>query len=129
MPSENVGLHVKTEQPIGAPSAPGAPAPGEPAAPGAGRPAPPVTPPGGAKRRKKRRRPVRRRFGAASPKERTWRMWCHDVDTLLHELVKNPQLNRLSATKIVSRAEELADAYHAMQERRRPEGVKFDGRY
>jgi hypothetical protein len=80
-------------------------------------------------RKKKRRvskpRRVRslRRF-SFSPAERAWRTWSHDFDTLLHQLVKNPALVRVPPVKIIARAEAFADAYRAMQVRRRPKGVK-----
>jgi hypothetical protein len=61
----------------------------------------------------------RRRF---DPEVRRWNLWCHDLDTLLHELVKNPALAEVPAVELVARAEAFADALHNMQDRRRPEG-------
>jgi hypothetical protein len=72
------------------------------------------------------KRKIRRRYGrrySLSPKEHEWRLWCHDVDTLMHEMVKNPALTKMSPEKIIARAEAFADAYRAMQDRRRPAGV------
>jgi hypothetical protein len=57
-----------------------------------------------------------------SAEERKWRLWVHDVDTLLHEMVKNPAHNETPP----ARAEAFADAYHAMQDRRRPASLEED---
>lgn len=54
---------------------------------------------------------------------RQWRQWNHDLDTLLHELVKNPALADADPAMLVARAEAFADALRAMQDRRRPPGV------
>src|SRR5260370_27956466 len=81
--------------------------------------------------RKKRRSPARRRyrFGfVSSPEARKWRLWCHDVDTLLHAMVKNPSMQQMTPKKVIALAEAFADEYHAMQDRRRPEGVDPEDR-
>jgi hypothetical protein len=82
-----------------------------------------------AKKKKPRRRyyrtvRVRHRWG--SPEERKWLLWVHDVDTLLHEMVKNPAHNETPPDELVARAEAFADAYHAMQDRRRPASLEAD---
>ena len=59
-------------------------------------------------------------------KERAWWSWNHDLDSLLHELVKNPELVSLSPVDLVDRAAEFADALHNLLDRRRPPGVKYD---
>lgn len=71
------------------------------------------------KKAKKRGYRVRPRF-LQSPIERRWRLWNHDVDTLLHEMVKNPGYINTAPEELIARAEAFADAYHAMQARRRP---------
>ena len=74
----------------------------------------------------------RRRFGRfwqLDDKERRWYSWNHDLDTILHELVKNPGLADVAVEDILLRAEQFADQLHALQDRRRPPGVKYDGRY
>lgn len=82
-----------------------------------------------AKKKKSRKRNYvrirsRRRWG--SPEERKWRLWVHDVDTLLHEMVKNPAHHDASPRDLIDRAEAFADAYHAMQDRRRPASLDED---
>ena len=85
------------------------------------------------KKKKKRVRTVaryrRRRHRMIRPVERVWISWNHDVDTILHELVKNPSINKIAPKDIVARAEAFADALHELQNRRRPKGVTWDGRY
>jgi hypothetical protein len=66
----------------------------------------------------------RRRWG--STEERKWRLWVHDVDTLLHEMVKNPAYYATPPEELIARAEQFADAYHVMQDRRRPAGLEDD---
>jgi hypothetical protein len=75
------------------------------------------------KRPRIRYRGKRRFFVDASPAERRWRVWVHDVDTLLHELVRNPALAEHEPSLLVARAEAFADAYQALQDRRRPPGM------
>jgi hypothetical protein len=65
----------------------------------------------------------RRRF---DPDVRRWHQWCHDLDTLLHELVKNPALADVEPAILVARAEAFADALEAMQNRRRPLSVSAE---
>jgi len=69
---------------------------------------------------------LRRRFSKMGLKERAWWSWNHDLDSLLHELVKNPELVSLSPVDLVDRAAEFADALHNLLDRRRPPGVKYD---
>lgn len=57
------------------------------------------------------------------PDYRWWRTWTHDLDTILHELVKNPALATLEPSAVLERAEAFADAYEALQARRRPASV------
>jgi hypothetical protein len=84
----------------------------------------------GGKVRKKRRRRTRSRYRRRGRffdepvAQRAWRIWSHDFDTILHELVKNPAFARMTPKKLIARAEAVADAYKAMQDRRRPEGVE-----
>jgi hypothetical protein len=82
-----------------------------------------------AKKKKKAKvsiRYVRMRRRWATPEERKWHLWMHDVDTLLHEMVKNQTYQAYPADDLVARAEAFADAYHAMQDRRRPPGLEDD---
>lgn len=73
-------------------------------------------------RRTLRRVPrYRRRF--FTPVERDWRMWNHDFDTILHEFVKNPAVNKLDPKKLVARAAAFADAMAEVQRARRPKGA------
>jgi hypothetical protein len=65
-----------------------------------------------------------RRFG--SPEERAWRLYLHDFDTLLHELVRNTALADLDPKAIIAKCEAFADAYTAMKDRRRPPSVPND---
>lgn len=83
------------------------------------------------KKRKRHRRLVRVRFRrfAGSPVEREWYVFNHDLDVILHELVKNPALASIKPAAIVKRAEDFVDALHALQAKRRPKGVAYDGRY
>jgi len=84
------------------------------------------------KARKKKRKGFRRyrgRLSAMSTAERDWSTWNHDFDTILHELVKNPLVNRIAPKTIVKRAEQFADAMLETQNRRRPKGVKSNGRF
>jgi hypothetical protein len=78
------------------------------------------------KKKKGRKRYVIRRRRWGSSEERKWRLWVHDVDTLLHEMVKNPAHHDTAPENLIARAEAFADAYHAMQNRRRPEGLEED---
>lgn len=85
------------------------------------------------KKAKAKARPKRRyryvriaRRGRGSPLERRWRLWNHDVDTLLHEMVKNPAHVSTPPEELIARAEAFADAYHAMQSRRRPPSLDPD---
>jgi hypothetical protein len=82
----------------------------------------------GGKRKKRRRRRIsyyrRGRFHDEPVAQRAWRIWSHDFDTILHELVKNPAFARMTPKKLIARAEMVADAYKAMQDRRRPAGVE-----
>lgn len=64
-----------------------------------------------------------------TPAGRDWIMWNHDFDTILHELVKNPQLADVAAVDVVERAVQFADAIRKVQTERRPAGVDFDGRF
>jgi hypothetical protein len=61
-----------------------------------------------------------------TPAEAKWRLWNHDLDSILHELVKNPALSTSSPEEIIALAERFADAYRAMIERRRPSDVPDD---
>lgn len=74
--------------------------------------------------RKHRRHGYTRRGSDYSPITQAWRIWCHDVDTFFHELVKAPSLQKAPPARIIARAEAFADAYRAMQDRRRPEGAE-----
>lgn len=49
-----------------------------------------------------------------------WRLWNHDLDTILHELVKNPALSTTDPTELVARAVAFADALRHAQDARRP---------
>jgi hypothetical protein len=66
---------------------------------------------------KLRRRRYRRRF---DPEVRSWNLWNHDLDTLLHEIVKNPALAEIEPEVLIARAERFVDALWALQDRRRP---------
>lgn len=84
-----------------------------------------------AAKKKKAKKPARRRVRYQyrmrrfrSPEERRWDLWSHDVDTLLHQMVKNPAYHDIEASELVAKAEAFADAYHAMQDRRRPPGLE-----
>lgn len=72
---------------------------------------------------KKRKRPRGRYFRRRSPERRAWSLFMHDVDTLLHQLVRNPELALANPTELVARAEAFADALHALSQRRRPPGL------
>jgi hypothetical protein len=75
------------------------------------------------RRRKYKSRRLRRHFDR-SPEARLWRLWTHDVDTLLHSMVKNPDMVKVfTPAQLVAKAEAFADAYHAMQARRRPASI------
>lgn len=63
---------------------------------------------------------VKRRRMQFDPKVRRWHLWNHDLDTLLHELVKNPELANVDPKVIVERAAAFADALRELQDRRRP---------
>lgn len=84
------------------------------------------------KKGKKRRRSlhsgraVRFRRLRQNPVWRKWYRWSHDLDTILHELVKNPALADVDPKDIIARAEAFADAYCEMQTRRRPRGIPDD---
>lgn len=89
-----------------------------------------------AKKKKGRPRPkyksrrLRQRLYKSTEAARTWRMWCHDVDTLLHAMVQQPGVMKVSPTALIAKAEAFADAYYAMQMRRRPaELTPDDDRY
>ena len=83
-----------------------------------------------ARKKKKRKHYYRiRHHRVHRPEERVWMSWNHDVDTILHELVKNPKFSEMAPKDIVARAEAFADALHELQNRRRPKGVTYDGRY
>lgn len=82
-----------------------------------------------AKKKAKKVRPRRkyRRFRRFhTPGEHRWRLWTHDLDTLLHELVKNPRLHNADPGKLVARAAAFADALRAMQDTRRPKNLSAD---
>jgi hypothetical protein len=79
--------------------------------------------------KKKRRRYRRRRGRPMNTAERDWYTWNHDFDTILHELVKNPIVNRIAPKTLVKRAEQFADAMLETQNRRKPPGVKSNGRF
>jgi hypothetical protein len=83
-------------------------------------------------KKKSRMRSRRRRSryrDRTSQAERDWQTWNHDFDTMLHQLVKNKEVNKLAPKTIVKRAEQFADAMLETQNRRRPEGVKSSGRW
>ena len=90
-----------------------------------------------AKTRKRKRlvRPVRRhryrRFHEMSHKERAWRVWNHDLDTLMHQAVKNPALAKLTPAHFIKRMVDTVDELHRVQAERRPSGYGLDrdGRY
>lgn len=75
---------------------------------------------------KRRRRTRYRRFLQRSPAQRAWLVWNHDLDTFLHELIKNPAMASIDPKEIVARAEAFADAVRELQDRRRPAGVPKD---
>lgn len=75
---------------------------------------------------KKRKRPRGRYFKLSrrrSPERRAWNLFMHDVDTLLHQLVRNPEHALANPAELVARAEAFADALHALSQRRRPPGL------
>jgi hypothetical protein len=73
-----------------------------------------------------RARRKRRRALMNDPVVRRWNLWNHDLDTMLHELVKNPALATVDPRAIVARAADFADALREMQDQRRPPGVPSD---
>ena len=89
----------------------------------------PVVKKAGKKKRRKASRYRRRRGRLMNTAERDWYTWNHDFDTILHELVKNPLVNRIAPKTLVKRAEQFADAMLETQNRRKPPGVKSSGRF
>lgn len=78
------------------------------------------------KRRPRVRILMRRRFLDLPPEHRRFRLWCHDLDTILHEYLKNPAIIGTAPEEIVKIAARFADAYRAEQEARKPEGMRFE---
>ena len=86
-----------------------------------------------AAKKKRRRKPTpylrhlrRHERRLADPVFRKWNRWSHDLDTILHQLVRNPALANADPKDIIARAEAFADAYEEMQARRRPPSVPDD---
>lgn len=80
--------------------------------------------------RPRRRRRYYRRVILNMPKgAQAWRRWNHDLDTLLHQLVRNPAILKMPPKKLIALAEKFADEYLAMQDRRRPANIdpEWDG--
>jgi hypothetical protein len=80
----------------------------------------------------KRRKPRIHRLGRYVPArtldEYNWRIWNHDLDAILHEMVKNPAVFDVDPVALVERAAAFADALRALQEKRRPASVPPDFR-
>jgi hypothetical protein len=61
-----------------------------------------------------------RRLRFRDPVHRKWNLWRHDLDTLLHQLVRNPALVDVRPHDLIKRAVEFADSYHSILDARRP---------
>lgn len=74
---------------------------------------------------------VRRRYHRIrmrTPVEQKWWAWNHDLDTMLHQLVRCDALAKEKPEKVVARAAAFADALHALQEKKREEmGMRSKG--
>lgn len=84
------------------------------------------------RRLRKHRARARRSRLRRNPREAKWASWNHDLDTILHELVRNEGIvhrdehgtSFVPAKLVIQYAEQYADELHALQERRRPRGLK-----
>lgn len=71
----------------------------------------------------RRRRRERWIASRCNPEHRAFRIWVHDLDTILHELLRNPAIVTMSNDEVLARAIEFADLYRQKQEERRPDDM------